>query len=56
MITALLTLAFLGLIVYIVVTYIPMPPLFKQLIIAVCAIFAILYIMRIAGLIDIPIR
>lgn len=56
MITLILTLALLGFIVYAIVTYIPMPPLFKNAIIVVAVVLAILYVMRAFGIADIPVR
>lgn len=56
MIALLITLALVGLIVYLIVTYIPMPPPFKTIIYVVVAIFLIFYIMRVFGIADIPLR
>lgn len=55
MIGLILTLALLGLIVYLVVTYIPMPAPFRQVIIVIAAIFLILYVMSVMGIVDIPV-
>lgn len=55
MIGLILTLAVAGLIVYLIVTYIPMPPPFRQIIIVVTVIFLILYLMRVFGILDIPV-
>lgn len=56
MITLVLTLALLGFLVYVVVTYIPMPDIFKTAIIVVAVILVILYLARVLGFQDIPIR
>jgi hypothetical protein len=53
MITLLLTVAIVGFLVYLIVTYIPMPDIFKTVIIAIAVIVLILYVLRIFGL-DIP--
>ena len=55
MISLILTLALLGLIVYLVVTYIPMPAPFRQIIIVIAAVFLILYIMNVLGIVDVPV-
>lgn len=55
MISLILTIALVGLIVYLIVTYIPMPEVFKTIIYVVVAIFLILYLMRIFGIADIPV-
>lgn len=55
MITLVLVLALLGFIVYLITTYIPMPPVFKTAIYVIVAIVVILYVMRVLGIGDIPI-
>lgn len=55
MIHLILLLAMAGLIVYLILTYIPMPQLFKTVILVVAAILLILYLMQILGVGDIPI-
>ncbi len=54
MIGIILTLALLGVIVYFVTAFLPMPEPFKQVIIVIAAIFAILYLLRAFGLMDLP--
>lgn len=56
MITLLLTLAVIGFIVWAIVTYIPMPPLFKNAIIVIAIIIVLLYVLRAFGIADIPLR
>lgn len=55
MLGLILTLALIGLIVYLIVTYIPMPPVFRTVILVVVAIFLIIYLMGVLGVADIPI-
>lgn len=55
MIALLLGLAVVGFLVYLIVTYIPMPPIFSNIIIAIVAICLILYLISAFGLVDIPI-
>jgi uncharacterized membrane protein YesL len=54
MIGLILTLALAGLIVYLIVTYIPMPAPFRQIVIVVAVICLILYLMQAFGIMDIP--
>lgn len=56
MISLIITLALVGLVVYLITTYIPMPAPFKTMIYAIVAIALILYVMRLFGIADIPIR
>lgn len=49
-ITILLVLAIFGLILYLICTYIPMPPPIKNVIIAVAVIFLILWLLNGIGL------
>lgn len=56
MIGLILTLAVVGLIVYLITTYIPMPPIFKTVIYVIVAICLIVYLMGAFGIADIPIR
>jgi len=56
MIALILTLAVIGFLVYLITTYIPMSPLFKNVIFVIVAIVVILYVMRAFGIQDIPIR
>ncbi len=50
MLHAFLILAFVGFIVFLIVNYIPMPPIFKTIIIALAALFCILFVAQILGL------
>jgi L-asparagine transporter-like permease len=49
-VTAILFLALVGFLVYLIVTYIPMPEIFKQVIMVVVAVLLILYIMTLLPL------
>lgn len=53
MLELMLLLALVGFVVYMVVTYIPMPPPFKTAIIVIVALCLIVYVMRLFGL-DLP--
>jgi hypothetical protein len=55
MIGLILTLAICGLIVWAIITYIPMPPIFKNAILIIVAICVILYLIQAFGVADIPI-
>lgn len=55
MIALVLVLALLGFIVYLITTYIPMPPIFKTAIYVIVAVVVILYLLRVLGIGDIPI-
>lgn len=55
LLTLVLTIAIIGLIVYLITTYIPMPPIFVTIIYVVVAICLIVMLMRILGVADIPI-
>lgn len=55
MIALILMLAFAGLIVYLVVTYIPMPDIFRTVILVIVAIVLIIYLMGVFGIADIPV-
>jgi hypothetical protein len=50
-----LAIAVIGLIVWIITTYIPMPPIFKTVIYVICAIVAVLLLLRLLGIGDIDI-
>jgi predicted membrane channel-forming protein YqfA (hemolysin III family) len=52
MIALIVTLAVVGLLVWLITTYIPMPPLFKTAIYIVAAICVIFYILRVFGLLN----
>jgi len=55
MIALILTLAIIGFIVYLIITYIPMPQIFKTGILVIVAICVILYLMKVFGFGDIPV-
>lgn len=54
MIHLVLTLALVGFVVYLIVTYIPMTPIFKNVILVVVAILLIVYLMGVFGIADMP--
>ncbi len=54
MIELILGLALFGLLVYLVITYIPMPAPFQQILIALAVICVILYLVRLFGF-DLPV-
>jgi len=56
MISLILTLAIVGFIVYLITTYIPMAQPFKTGIIVIVVVLLILYLMRVFGIADIPLR
>lgn len=56
MIGLILTLAVVGFIVWLIVTYIPMHAPVKTAIIVIAVILMILYVMRMLGIVDIPLR
>lgn len=55
MISLILVLALAGFLVYLITTYVPMPPVFKPVIYVIVAIVLILYLMRVFGLADVPV-
>jgi len=55
MIALILVLAVAGFLVYMITTYIPMPPIFKTVIYVVVAIVLILYLMSAFGVSDVPV-
>ncbi len=55
MIALILTLAFISLIVWIIITYIAKTDPLRTIIIAVVAICVLIYLMRAFGLVDIPV-
>ncbi len=55
MITLFLTIAVTGLLVYLIVTYIPMPDIFKTVLLVFAAICLILYLMGAFGVMDVPV-
>ncbi len=54
MIALILSIALVGFITYLIVTYIPMPDIFKTVLLVVVAICAILYVISAFGVSDIP--
>jgi hypothetical protein len=55
MIQLIFTITLLGLLVWAIVTYIPMPELFKKAIMVIAVICLILYLIGVFGIADIPI-
>lgn len=55
MISLLITIALVGLIVWLITQYIPMPPVFKTAITVVAAVVVILWLMRVLGVGDLPV-
>ena len=55
MIMLILVLAVCGFLVYLVTTYIPMPPIFKTVIYVIVAIALILYVLQAFGVADMPV-
>ena len=55
MIHLILMLALVGLIVYLIINYIPMPQIFKTVITVIVVIVVILYLMAVLGIADMPI-
>ncbi len=55
MIGLILTLALVGLIVWLITTYIPMPAPFKTIIYVIVAVCLILYLMSVFGIVDVPV-
>lgn len=56
MISLILLLAITGFIVYLVTTYIPMPDVFKKVIIVVVVVVLLLYVLKLFGFQDVPLR
>lgn len=56
MITLILTLALVGFLVYLIITYIPMPDPFKKVIVVIVIVLLILYLIRVLGFVDIPLK
>jgi len=50
-----LVMAIVGFLVYLIVTYIPMPAPFKTAIVVIVVIVLVLYLLRILGFADIPV-
>lgn len=55
MIGLILTLALVGLLVWLITTYVPMPAPFRTIIIVIAIVFLILYLIGALGISDIPI-
>ncbi len=55
MIGLILVLALVGFLVYMIITYIPMPQPFKTAIIVIVVVMLILYVMRVLGIADVPV-
>ncbi len=55
MIGLILVLALVGFLVYLIVTYIPMPPPFKTALMVIVVVMLILYVMRVLGIADLPV-
>lgn len=55
MIMLILVLAICGFLVYLITTYIPMPPVFKTVIYVIVAIALILYVLNAFGIADVPV-
>jgi hypothetical protein len=55
MIALILTLALVGFLVYLIITYIPMPPPFKNVIIVIVVVLLVLYLLRVLGVSDLPV-
>lgn len=55
MIALILTLALVGFLVYLIITYIPMPPPFKNVIIVIVVVLLVLYLLRVLGVGDLPV-
>jgi len=56
MIALILTLALVGFVVWLIITYIPMPDVFKKVIIVLVVVVMVLYCMRAFGIADLPLR
>jgi hypothetical protein len=55
MLSVVIMLAIVGLVIYLITTYIPMPQIMKTIILVIVALCVILWLMNIFGLGDIPI-
>ena len=53
MITLILMLALVGFLVYLIITYVPMPDIFKTAIVVIAVVVVILYLVRLFN-VDIP--
>jgi len=56
MIALVLTVALVGFITWLIITYIPMPDIFKNVIVVLVVLLLVLYVISSLGFHDIPIR
>lgn len=56
MISLILTLALVGFVLWLVITYIPMPDPYKKVLVVVVVILLVIYLFRVLGFHDVPIR
>lgn len=56
MITAVIVLVVLGVALYLIENYVPMSPPFKIVIRIIVILFCVLYLLRLFGIADIPVR
>lgn len=56
MIHLLLVLALIGFLTWLIITYIPMPDIFKKVIVVIVVIVLIFYVLNLFGFSDIPLR
>lgn len=54
MIHLMIAIALLGLVVWLITTYVPMPAPFKTIIIVIAVVILVLYLMQTFGFVDIP--
>ncbi len=54
MISLILGLALVGFLVFLIITYIPMPAPFKQVIVVIVVVMMVLYVLSALGVADIP--
>ena len=55
MIALLLTLAVVGFLAWLILTYIPMPEPFKKALIVIMVVVVVLYVLRVLGVGDLPV-
>lgn len=55
MLHLILALAVVGFLVYLIITYIPMPAPIKQAIVVIVVVCMVIYVLNILGFVDIPI-
>ena len=56
LIELIIVIALVGFVIYLITTYIPMPPVFKTVIYVIAAIVLLFLVMRALGIADIPLR